>query len=264
MDHRLTLLACAALLGIHPACTTEQHRQQIAQAVLLYLPFDGELAFRGSGSMGSASPARVKETPGARFDTQGIHGSALHLEKTPLGPLPVTLGSRARSSGQGWSGTLSFWLRLSPSESASCRLLEVRPRGSVGGFVIEFLQTRPPVLVVQAQCCAAKTGSANSADLRVEPTRLQPDRWHQLSLAWANLDHRSHDAWLAVYLDGKLQATWKQRPLALQCAWEQLDLYFGQGCQATLDEFALFDRPLSIAEIRTLWREPGLLASRVP
>ena len=53
------------------------------------------------------------------------------------------------------------------------------------------------------------------------------------------------------------------RDIAMRWQLERTGIYVAVNLVGLLDELALFDRPLSPAEIDRLRREPGLLASRL-
>ena len=75
-----------------------------------------------------------------------------------------------------------------------------------------------------------------------------------------NLDSGKKDARAVLYIDGKRIGEIAGRELAMDWEIEKTGIYFAVNYIGLLDELAIFNRPLSAAEVGLLHRKPGLLA----
>jgi putative membrane-bound dehydrogenase-like protein len=89
-------------------------------------------------------------------------------------------------------------------------------------------------------------------DVRTEP-RWRADDWHHVAVV------RSDDT-VRVFVDGGSQPVLTAPAAKAGAAGESLRL--GTGLQGKIDEVALFDRPLSAAELAGLWRASGVEEQR--
>ena len=100
----------------------------------------------------------------------------------------------------------------------------------------------------------------NAPMVRVPEVGFKADDWHHVVLTWRNLDTGKKDAVATLWIDGKRIGEVKDRELAMRWDIGKAGIYIAVGYIGLLDEFAVYDRELSEAEVQTLHRKPGALA----
>src|SRR5262249_15645534 len=83
--------------------------------------------------------------------------------------------------------------------------------------------------------------------------------WHHVALTWENLDTGRKDARAVLYIDGKRIGQVADRELAMGWDLDRTGIYVAVNYIGLLDELALFNRPLTAAEVSLLHKRPGLL-----
>jgi hypothetical protein len=96
--------------------------------------------------------------------------------------------------------------------------------------------------------------------VRVPKIGFKAGDWHHVVLSWQNFDTGKNDAVSALYIDGKLMGTVKDRDIAMAWDLDHTGIYIAVNYIGLLDELALFSRPLTEVEITQLHAKPGLLA----
>src|SRR5207253_9535 len=79
-------------------------------------------------------------------------------------------------------------------------------------------------------------------------------------LTWAHLDTGKNDAKAILYIDAKRIGEVSGRDLAMGWEVDKAGIYVAVNYIGLLDELALFNRPLTAAEVTLLHRKPALLA----
>jgi len=262
------VVAFASLVPM--GCVTEQHRDQVRQAARIYFPLDNSL----QPALGH-NLVKIHAQPGnpafpsadASLAPPGVHGRALALSGRAI-DIPLQGPFTKPDAKGGWSGAACWWLWLNAQQATPCRPFQlVASQASEKGL---WLELAPTPKNLQFSLRAGTSGEhpagsslpAQKSVLEAPRASLSPATWHHFALVWANLDHPTANAWLAVYVDGKLAGTIKQQRLPVHWDWPSTLIRLGEGCHGALDELAIFERPLSVSEIRLLRDEPGLLAAR--
>lgn len=257
----------------------------LRRAVSFYASFD-ELpkGDRGGGKLTLATRFNHETEPGKfvfqdGFDAKlfrvapdkGIAGGALEvvdvLPRNGRVFFPVKGNLAYRPDG--WSGALSVWINTDPNtqlKTKFCDPIQITQRGANnGGIWFDFNDARPRDLrlgVFPAVAAGQKPMAESDADapmVRVPAVNFKAGEWHHVVLSWENLDTGRPDARASLYIDGKLQGTIKDRPLAMAWDIDKAGIYTAVNFIGLLDEFALFSRALTADEIGRLMREPGCL-----
>jgi formylglycine-generating enzyme required for sulfatase activity len=202
----------------------------------------------------------------------GVHGGALQVTDVMprrgrvFFPAKDNLAYRAG----GWGGAVSFWLNTDPNTSLKtpfCDPVQITEKGANdGGLWCDFPDRRPRDFrlgAFPAVPAGTKGISEDAADaplVRVERIGFKVGEWHHVVLSWERFDSGKADATAVLYIDGKEQGRLAQREIAMRWNLEKTGIYLALSYIGLLDEFAVFDRFLSAAEVKLLQREPGLLA----
>jgi hypothetical protein len=93
----------------------------------------------------------------------------------------------------------------------------------------------------------------------VKKIGFKSGEWHHLVMSRENLDTGKPDAKAVLFIDGEMVGRLEGRKLSMQWDLDRAGLYFAVNYLGLLDELAVFNRPLTPAEVRRLREEPGAL-----
>ena len=203
---------------------------------------------------------------------EGIHGGALRASDVlprngriyfpAKGNLPYKKG--------GWGGSVSFWMKTDPNtmlKTRFCDPVQITQKGATnGGLWIDFPDTTPRDLRLGAfqsegggRTLILET-DPDAPLVRVKDVGFKAADWHHIAFTWMNFDTGRADAEAALYIDGALMGSLKDRNIMMDWDLDKTGIYFAVSYIGLLDELAVFRRPLTTGEIAELGREPGMLA----
>jgi hypothetical protein len=280
----LLLLAPVAVTGV--GADDDPDPKAVRSAVTFYASFDETVA--GDAGGGSLAPQTRYTHPTEKgqfvFEKgyeagvlkvakgKGVAGGA--LEATGAQPRGGRLffpakGNLAYKPG-GWGGSLSVWCKTDPDTmipSRFCDPVQITQKGANnGGLWFDFNDAKPRDLrhgafpVVPEGKKGVGEDDPAAPMVRVPKVGWKAADWHHVVVTWANLDTGRPDAVTALYIDGKLIGEVKGNAIAMGWDIDKAGVYLALGYVGLLDEFALFGRPLTAAEVRALHQSPGLLA----
>ena len=260
--------------------------QAIRKAVTLYASFDEAVrADRGGGELTLSTRSNHPTEPGKFVFAKGFDAKAFRVAKgkgvsggalEAVDVLPnngriffPAKGNIAFNKG-GWGGSVSVWVKTDPNEllkTKFCDPVQITQRGANnGGIWFDFNDAKPRDMragffpaVPEGQKGASES-DPDAPMVRVPKVGFKAADWHHVVLTWQNFDTGRKDARAALYIDGKLIGEVKDRPIAMDWDVEKAGIYIAVNYIGLLDEFAVFDRPLSADEIGLLHRKPDLLA----
>jgi hypothetical protein len=203
---------------------------------------------------------------------RGVAGGA--LEATDVLPrngrafFPAK-GNLAYRKG-GWGGSVSVWVNTDPNtlfKTPFCDPIQITQKGATnGGIWFDFNDAKPRDLrmgvfpaVAEGQKPVAESDPA-APMVRVPGIGFKAGDWHHVALTWENLDTGKKDAKAILYIDGKRIGEVSGRELAMGWELDWTGIYVAVNYVGLLDELALFNRPLTAAEVSLLHRRPALLA----
>ncbi len=258
----------------------------VRKAVTLYASFDeGVKADHGGGEL-TLSTRFNHETEKSKFvftkgynadafriaPGRGVAGGALQardvLPRNGRIFFPAK-GNLAYKKG-GWGGSVSVWVNTDPNKlfkTSFCDPVQIAQKGANnGGIWFDFNDARPrdlrmgvfPAVAEGAKPVAESDPAAPM--VRVPGIGFKEGDWHHVALTWDNLDTGKKDAKAVLYIDGKRIGAVSGRALAMGWDLDRTGVYVAVNYIGLLDELALFNRPLSAAEVSLLHRRPGLLA----
>jgi hypothetical protein len=212
-------------------------------------------------------PAKVFRVARGR----GVSGGA--LEATDVLPrngrvfFPAK-GNLAYKKG-GWGGAASVWVNTDPNKllkTSFCDPVQITQKGANnGGIWFDFNDARPRDLrmgvfpaVAEGQKPLAES-DPKAPMVRVPGVGFKSGKWHHVALTWANLDSGTKDARAVLYIDGKKIGEVAGRELAMGWDLDRTGIYLAVNYIGLLDELALFNRPLTAAEVALLHQRPALL-----
>lgn len=219
------------------------------------LPASGEVVIeRGGGRFGDALRFTRRKSPVVFF-----RGAA----NVPYKPAD-------------WSGTVSFWLRVDPAgelEPGFCDPVQITASAwNDAAFFVEF-EKRPESipfrLGVYADVRVWNPQNRNFADIpfhekplvSVNEHPFRAGRWTHVVFTFERFNTGRADGVARLYLDGLPQGSLSPRQQTFTWDAANVAIALGLGYIGMLDELSVFDRALTVDEIRTLHGLPGGIPS---
>jgi lysophospholipase L1-like esterase len=259
--------------------------EMLRSAVTFYLSFDKDLKadFAGGSRELSTRYTRPdmktfdfeKGYPEKAFrvaEGKGISGGA--LEAVDVLPRNGRIfypakGNIAFKKG-GWGGSVSLWLKTDPDtllKTKFCDPVQITQKGANnGGIWCDFNDQKPRDLrmgtfpaVPEGQKPIAES-DPKAPMIPAKQIGFKADDWHHLVLSWNNFDTGKKDAHTVLYIDGKKKGELKDIELAMDWDLEKAGIYIAVNYIGLLDEFAVFNRPLTVDEVNRLHEKPALLS----
>jgi hypothetical protein len=256
----------------------------LRKAATFYASFDEEV--RGNAGGGELTPGtrfNHATQPGQFVFEKGIDRKVFRISKAGVagGALEATdvlprngriyfpaKGNIAYRPG-GWGGAVSMWLNTDPNKllkTKFCDPIQITQKGAGnGGLWVDFNDARPRDLRHGAFPAVPEGGkpipedASNAPLVKVKAIDWEAGAWHHVVLTWQNFDTGKPNAVSTLYIDGKQIGQIKDRPLAMDWDLEKTGIYFAVGYIGLLDELAVFGRPLTDDEVRSLHQRPDLL-----
>ena len=281
----LFLLVVGIAVPALPAVGADADETALLKAVSLYASFDETVAAEvGAGGRSLSTRSNDPQKKGQYlfekgFDAKvfriaggkGVQGGALEvIDVLPNNGrifFPVK-GNLAYRKG-GWGGAVSCWVNTDPDKllkTGFCDPVQITQKGANnGGIWFDFNDAKPRDLrmgvfpaVAEGEKPVAESDPA-APMVRVKGVGFKQGDWHHVVLTWANFDTGKKDARATLYIDGKRIGDVKDRAIAMNWDVEKAGIYIAVNYIGLLDEFALFGRELTAAEVALLHKTPGLL-----
>jgi len=170
----------------------------------------------------------------------------------------------------GWSGTVSFWLKTNPDtmlKTSYCDPIQITQKGAGnGGLWIDFPDSSPRNLrlgAFQSEGDGRTRIAETDADpplVVVSPIGFKETDWHHVLFVWTDFDTKQENAQATLYIDGAAQGAIGGRNVTMAWDLAKTGIYIAVGYIGLMDELAVFDRALDSDEIAHLAEEPAALA----
>lgn len=258
----------------------------LRKAVTFYVSFDESVKGDfGGGDLTLSTRSNHKTEAGKfvyekGFDSKvfriakgkGMHGGALEVVDVlpDNGRIFFPAKGNLAYKPLGWGGSLSFWMNTDPDKllkTKFCDPVQITQRGANdGGLWVDFNDASPRDMrlgIFPAVAPGQKPISESdpvAPMVRMKGIGFKAGEWHHIVVTWEGLDTGNKDARARLYIDGELRGTLKDIALAMKWELDKTGIYVAVNFIGLLDELALFDRPLTAAEVDRLHRQPGLLA----
>jgi hypothetical protein len=203
---------------------------------------------------------------------KGIQGGALEVvDVLPRnGRVFFPAKGNLAYKADGWGGSVSYWINTDPNKllkTKFCDPVQITQRGANdGGIWCDFNDAKPRDLrlgIFPSPAPGEKALAESDPDapmVWVKSVDFKAGDWHHIVLTWDHIDTGKLDGRADLYIDGKHRGAVKDRALAMRWELDKTGIYVAVNYIGLLDEFALFNRPLTAAEVSRLQKQPGLLA----
>jgi predicted neuraminidase len=260
---------------------------RLRRAVTFYASFDEEpKGDLGGGDLNLRTRFNHETEPGKfvftnGFDAavfrvardQGISGGALEcvdvLPRNGRIFFPAQ-GNIAYRKG-GWAGSASFWIKTDPNtllKTTFCDPVQITQKGAGnGGLWVDFNNEKPRDLrhgafpSVPEGIKPIPESDPNAPMVWVKNVGFKASDWHHVAFTWKNFDTGQKDAISTLYIDGQRIGEISGRDLHMDWELEKTGIYVAVSFIGLLDEFALFNRELTAAEVAHLHKQPAVLST---
>jgi hypothetical protein len=267
----LLFLVSATVLAADPA--------QTRSALLLHASFDGKLdadfaagettlLHSTVGGRGDAKPGLPLSGDVVHDKSAGKFGGALHFTKK-MKPVVFFRGEKNLGySASGWSGAVSFWMRLDPDkdlEPGYCDPLQFVAQGwDEGNMFVEFSKDHTPrhfryaILPVKKSWNPTNRGWEEIPDaerpmVAVTKPPFTREKWTHVVFCFGNINSGKQDGFGRLYLDGVAQGEFKDWLIPFNWDVSKSALTLGLSYVGWLDDVAVFNRPLTAEEVRAIF-----------
>jgi len=270
--HATTFLARAA----EPVAT-------LRPALLLHASFDkgldadfaagdAKLYTAPTGNRKSAQPGLPDGGLVVLAKGEGRHGDALRFTKK-MKPTVFFRGEKNLGyNTNNWSGAASFWLRLDPDKDLepgySDPLQFVAQSWGEGNMFVEFSKDHTPRHFRYAILAVTRYWNPKNADWEVLSDAERPmvpvlkppfarEQWTHVAFTFGNVNSGKKDGWGKLYLNGEYQGQFTGWENTFKWDVSQSAVTLGLSYVGLFDDLALFNRPLTDAEVKAIHQAPG-------
>jgi len=169
----------------------------------------------------------------------------------------------------GWGGAVSFWIKTDPDKmlkTSFCDPVQITEKGANnGGIWVDFNDAKPRALrqgafpFVPEGTRPIKEDDPHAPMVRVPGIGFRAGDWHHIVMSWRNFDTGEKNAESVLFIDGRRIGEVKGLDIAMSWSLDKTGIYVAVNYIGLLDEFAIFRRPLTLAEVRLLQNKPTLL-----
>jgi len=206
----------------------------------------------------------------------GISGDSLRFTKK-MRPVVFFQGLKNLNySTNNWSGSCSFWLRLDPDKDLQfgyCDPLQFVAQGwDEGNMFVEFNKDHSPRHFRYAMMPLKKSWNPNNRGWEEFADKERPmvpvykppfthDGWTHVVFCFGNINSGKNDGFGRLYLDGKDQGAFENWPITFNWDASKSALTLGLSYIGLFDDLAIFNRPLTGAEIKSITGAKAGMAS---
>lgn len=166
-----------------------------------------------------------------------------------------------------WSGTVSFWLKLTPDEDLAPGFtdpIQITDKAwNNSAFFVEFSKDEKPRefrLGVYADFEVWNPQNKKWEDIPMSDKPLAPvvrppftrEKWTHVAFTFENFNTGQPNGIAALYLNGEKRAALKERTQTFTWDHEKALIMLGLSYVGGFDDLAIYDRALAAAEIRAL------------
>jgi len=277
------------LLGVMLLAAVPRDEENLIKAATFYASFDEAVKADFGGGDLELSTRNPDPNEKGRFvyrkgypsncyrisEGRGNAGGALESVDVPADNGRIFFpakGNIAHKKG-GWSASLSVWVSFDPDtqlKTKFCDPIQITSKSAGnGGLWFDFNDAKPRNMrmgvfpaVTEARPMIKESREAWSPMVWVDSPGFHVGEWHHIVMNWHNLDTGRNDGRAALFIDGKLMGEIKDKDFPLTMDWDldKAGIYVAISYIGLMDELALFDRPLTEADIAIIRAKPGVLA----
>ncbi len=270
---------CLCGLLLMASIAHAQEQSSLADALLFHASFDesadADFAKGDAKIYTSESLKREKTRPGLHSDAvtldrqQGRHGGSLSFTRKSSQAVFFKGAGNLPAATQGFGGSYSFWLRLTPDEdlpSGYVDPLQITDKTwNNASFFVDFTKETPRQfrLGVFSDYAFWNPDDRKWDDIpdherplvTVKPPTFSRDKWTHVGITFRDFNRPKQNGVATLYLNGEAQGDLKGKQ---KFTWsdERLAILLGISYVGQFDDFSVFDRALSAAEMKQIYQLP--------
>jgi hypothetical protein len=286
MNTLTLLLASASLSLLTPACVgsnaAETKPASLKQSLVLHASFDrgldADFAAGDKTLYHAPTGNRQQPQPGlpegqvALAKGEGRFGDGLRFNKKGKAVVFFKGDKNFGYNTNNWSATCSFWLRLDPDkdlEPGYCDPLQfVAQAWNEGNMFVEFSKDHTPRHFRYAIRAQLQYWNPKNLGWEAIPDAERPmvamhkppftrERWTHVCFAFGNIYSGKKDGWGKLWLDGKLQGEMNGWQNTFNWEADKSAITIGLAYIGLFDDLAIFNRPLTDAEVKAIFEAKG-------
>ncbi len=272
------VLAGAWVFGGCKVETISTGGADFSEALSFHASFDEGLNAdfaRGDGTLYTVTATRPEKKVVAGLETggatvvakgEGRLGDCLRFTDRKAPRIFFKAQENLPYAAKDWSGTVSFWLRVSPDEDLDPGYtdpVQITPRSALDGcFFFEFgiEDPRPCRLGVFADKEVWNPEGKPNKDIALEDRPLvtvqdhpfSRERWTHVVFTFEGFNNGNEEGVAVLYLDGAPRGELKGWEQTMTWDVSAAEIRLGVNFQGMLDEVSCFDRALSAEEVAAL------------
>lgn len=199
---------------------------------------------------------------------EGRYGNALRFVKKSMACPSYDGQDIMNYSPEAWNTSVSVWLRLDPDkdlEPGYCDPIQIVANDTKKGFVfLEWSKDETPRFFRYAIRPLFEIWNPTNVSWDSIPAKDRPmvqiekapfgaDRWTHVVFTIENGNDKSRPQSGSLYLNGELAGTVKDWDLTFGWDPEKVRLVLGAAYIGSMDDLAVFNKPLTLNEVRTLY-----------
>ena len=197
----------------------------------------------------------------------GVTGGYLKFQKKAPDMVFFSAQGNMPYNKTNWSGTVSFWLKLTPDEDLEPGFtdpIQITSKAwNNAAFFVEFSKDEKPREFRLGIYPDFNVWNPDNRDWNSIPMSDKPlapvirppfsrDQWTHVAFTFQNFNSGKPDGAARLYLNGEERAALKPRTQTFTWDYENTLIMLGLSYIGGFDELAIYDRPLAPGEIRAL------------
>jgi hypothetical protein len=219
-------------------------------------------------------PQATPGLPASRVVTHeksgGVTGGYLKFQKKSSEMVFFYAKGNMPQPTNSWSGTVSFWLRLTPDEDLEPGYtdpIQITSKSwDNASFFVEFTKDEKPRELRLGIYPDFEVWNPNKRDWGSIPLSEKPlvrvinppfrrDRWTHVAFSFDHFNTSASNGSARLYVDGQLAGTMPLRQQSFTWDLDKALIMLGLSYTGDWDELAIFDRPLTSSEIARLHQD---------
>ncbi|PKV51379.1 concanavalin A-like lectin/glucanase superfamily protein [Aquimarina sp. MAR_2010_214] len=248
--------------------------KQLKEHILFYSSFDGKLA--ADVSVGDAMMYTAENYKKAANAKPGLHsanvvlaknkglaGDALHFKKANTSAIFYKAYKNVGYGSKSWSGTVSFWLQLDPNKDLApgyCDPICITDvRYNDAALWVDFTDHDPRKFRLGAMGDLEVWNPENKNDeakwekrtVIVEQPPFEKGKWTHIAITFSKVNTTKPA--FKLYINGELKGSIKDISDPFTWEAEKGKIMLGLGYIGLMDELAVFDKPLDLKEVKSVF-----------
>ncbi|WP_299887033.1 LamG-like jellyroll fold domain-containing protein [uncultured Lacinutrix sp.] len=195
---------------------------------------------------------------------KGLSGDAIHFKEAKTSAIFYKAYKNVGYTNASWSGTVSFWLRLDPNKDLAPSYCDpiciTDSKWNDAGLWVDFTNHSPRKFRLGAMGDIAvwdPNNDSNETDwnkrtVTVNPSPFQSKTWTHVAIVFSKVNTKTKSEF-KLYINSKLQGVIKNINDPFTWKAENGKIMLGLGYIGMIDELTVFNKPLSLKEIKTVF-----------